>query len=60
MKIVLLENQVELIMKSLQEFSKTSDKKQLIYSTYESLQYQLVKNQAAQDNKIVPKNVTQM
>lgn len=60
MKVVLLENQVELIMKSLQEFSKTSDKKQLIYSTYESLQYQLVKNQAAQNDKIVQKNVTQM
>lgn len=60
MKIVLLENQVELIMKSLQEFSKTSDKKQLIYSTYESLQYQLVKNQTTENNKIVSKNVTQM
>lgn len=42
MKIVLLENQIELIMKSLQNYHFINpDKQQLIYCTYESLQEQL-------------------
>ena len=42
MKINLLENQIELIMKSLQNYHFVdSSKQQLIYITYESLQEQL-------------------
>lgn len=42
MRIVLLENQIELIMKSLQNYHFIDDtKQQLIYATYESLQEQL-------------------
>lgn len=42
MKINLLENQIELILKSLQNYHYVDIKKQqLIYSTYESLQEQL-------------------
>lgn len=42
MKINLLENQVELIMKSLQNYHFLDhQKQQLIYATYESLQEQL-------------------
>ena len=43
MKINLLENQIELIMKSLQHYHFVDNsKQQLIYSTYESLQEQLI------------------
>ena len=50
MRINLLENQIELLMKSLQEYSiKNRDKQQLIYATYESLQEQLT---SANTNKI--------
>lgn len=42
MKINLLENQIELIMKSLQNYHFIDNsKQQLIYATYESLQEQL-------------------
>ena len=42
MKIILLENQIELIMKSLQNYHYIDPlKQQLIYATYESLQEQL-------------------
>lgn len=42
MRIVLLENQIELIMKSLQNYHFIDNsKQQLIYATYESLQEQL-------------------
>lgn len=37
MKVTLLNNQIELILDSLQAYTKVSDKKQLIYATYESL-----------------------
>lgn len=38
MKLNLLENQIELILKSLENYTKIApDKKQLIFSTYESL-----------------------
>lgn len=48
MRINLLENQIELIMKSLQNYHYIDrSKQQLIYSTYESLQEQL--NLAKQD-----------
>lgn len=60
MKLTLLDNQVDLIMKSLQEYSKISDKKNLIYSTYESIQYQVAKNQVNSASLEETKNVTQM
>ena len=42
MKVFLLENQIELIMKSLQNYHYIdTTKQQLIYATYESLQEQL-------------------
>ena len=42
MRVVLLENQIELIMKSLQNYHFIDkSKQQLIYATYESLQEQL-------------------
>ena len=42
MKVNLLENQIELIMKSLQNYHFIDGtKQQLIYATYESLQEQL-------------------
>lgn len=48
MKVNLLENQIELIMKSLQNYHFIDkSKQQLIYATYESLQEQL--NLAKQD-----------
>lgn len=37
MRINLLQNQIDLIMDALKEYTKTSDKRQLIYATYESL-----------------------
>jgi hypothetical protein len=60
MKLTLLDNQVDLIMKSLQEYIKVSDKKNLIYSTYESIQYQVAKNQVNSASLEQSKNVTQM
>lgn len=45
MKIVLLENQVDVILKSLENYTKINpDKLQLIYSTYESLLSQMLTN----------------
>lgn len=60
MKVVLLENQINLILDSLKCYSKFSDKKQLIYSTYESLFNQLIEKTAEKSsdlecNKIVTK-----
>jgi hypothetical protein len=60
MKLTLLDNQVDLIMKSLQEYIKVSDKKNLIYATYESIQYQVAKNQVNKASLEEAKNVTQM
>ena len=60
MKVVLLENQINLILDSLKYYSKFSDKKQLIYATYESLFNQLIEKTAEKSsdlecNKIVTK-----
>lgn len=60
MKIILLENQINLILDSLKFYSKNSDKKQLIYATYESLFNQLIektteKSTETECNKIVTK-----
>lgn len=37
MKLILLDNQIELILKSLENYSSKTDKKQLLYATYESV-----------------------
>lgn len=43
MKVILLENQIEIILKSLENYCKINPEKlQLIYSTYESLQAQSI------------------
>jgi len=51
MRINLLENQIELLMKSLENYApKNRDKQQLIYATYESLQEQLTSKKASKIN----------
>ena len=54
MKIVLIENQIDIILEALQSYIKQSDHKQLIYATYESLQTQKLK--FSSDSKIVTTN----
>ena len=44
MKIKLLENQIDIILKSLENYSKIDPQKNLIYSTYESLLAQKTEN----------------
>ena len=44
MKINLLENQIDVILKSLEYYITTQDNKSLIYATYESLLSQKVNN----------------
>ena len=57
MKVKLLNNQIELILKSLQEYSKVEkDKKQLIYVTYESLLTQLLQAKESRDEKSLKKD----
>ena len=62
MRINLLENQVELIMKSLQNYHFIDQsKQQLIYATYESLQEQLnLANSAVSRNVCCNENVKKM
>lgn len=61
MKISLLDNQIELILDSLKSYSKKSDKKQLIYSTYNSiLAQQISHNAVITSDTQCNKNVTQM
>lgn len=50
MKINLIDKQIDIILISLQEYIKTSDQKQLIYATYESL--------LTQKQNYVNKNIT--
>lgn len=62
MKIYLLENQIELILTSLQNYSTLDKEKlQLIYVTYESLLEQMKSSNQVISTKIERnKNVTQM
>ena len=53
MNIVLLDNQIDIILKALENYAKTTDNKQLLYATYESLLSQKVDNSS--DNKIITK-----
>ena len=58
MKIKLLENQIDIILKSLENYTKIDpNKMQLIYSTYESLLAQKTENKTIE---ICNTNVTQM
>lgn len=52
MKLNLLDNQIDLILDSLQEYTKVSDKHQLIYATYESLLAQKVEKNMKKIKKI--------
>lgn len=52
MKVNLLDNQIDLILDSLQEYTKVSDKKQLIYATYESLLAQSIEKNVKNFKKI--------
>lgn len=54
MKVILLENQIDIILKSLENYCKCSTDQQLIYATYESLLAQKVDNKEKID---VSKNV---
>lgn len=56
MNIVLLDNQIDIILKALENYAKTTDNKQLLYATYESLLAQKVDNSS--DNKIITKYST--
>lgn len=56
MNIVLIDNQIDIILKALENYAKTTDNKQLLYATYESLLAQKVDNSS--DNKIITKYST--
>lgn len=60
MKVNLLDNQIDLILDSLQEYTKVSDKKQLIYATYESLLAQKTEKQVKSSNTNDLKLVTNL
>lgn len=61
MKIVLLEKQIDLILKSLEDYSSKTDKKQLLYSTYESILSQKIYSKSNISNdSCCNRNVTQM
>lgn len=51
MKITLIDKQIDVILKALENYSKITDNKQLLYATYESLLAQKVDN--SNDNKII-------
>lgn len=50
MKITLLDNQIDIILKALENYAKTTDNKQLLYATYESLLAQKVDNSSKKEN----------
>lgn len=61
MKIVLLENQIDLILRSLESYSSETDKKQLLYSTYESILSQKISSKSSKStDSCCNENVTQM
>lgn len=53
MRLILLESQIDIILKSLELYSDQTDKKQLLYATYESIQEQKISQR-----KSCYKNVT--
>lgn len=60
MKLNLLDNQIDLILDSLQEYTKVSDKHQLIYATYESILAQKTEKQVKSTNTNDLKLVTNL
>lgn len=61
MKIILLENQIDLVLKSLEDYSAKTDKKQLLYSTYESILSQKISSKSnISTESECNQNVTQM
>lgn len=58
MRINLLENQIELILKALQKYNDPYIDKQLKYATYESLQAQLVQKNIEKNKKSYKKVLT--
>lgn len=59
MKLFLLENQIELILKSL-ECYKCPEKQQLLYATYESILDQYTRKKQIKEDEKCNTNVTQM
>lgn len=59
MKLFLLENQIELILKSL-ECYKCPEKQQLLYATYESILNQYTRKKQIVENEKCNTNVTQL
>lgn len=59
MKLILLENQIELILKSL-ECYKCPGKQQLLYATYESILDQYTRKKQIVENEKCNTNVTQL
>lgn len=59
MKLELLENQIELILKSL-EYYKCPEKQQLLYATYESILDQFTRKKQILDKEKCNANVIQM
>lgn len=56
MNYVLLDNQIELILKSLQNYTQVDKQKMnLIYATYESLNSQFVEYRVARDTETITK-----
>lgn len=60
MKLNLLDNQIDLILDSLQAYTKVSDKHQLIYATYESILSQKTEKQVKSTNTNDLKLVTNL
>ena len=59
MKLNLLENQIELILKSL-EYYKCPEKQQLLYATYESILDQYKRKKQIKEDEKCNTNVTQL
>lgn len=59
MKLYLLENQIELILKSL-ECYKCPEKQQLLYATYESILDQYTRKKQIKKDEKCNANVTQL
>lgn len=46
MKLVLIDKQIDIILKALENYSSETDKKQLLYATYESILEQKISSNA--------------
>ena len=57
MRITLIEKQIDMILKALENYSKSTSEKQLLYATYESLLAQKTANAVTKTNYELNKNV---